>query len=187
MIQSMLNLTRIESGTLNLPKAEFNITDTVVRTLLLFENSIDQKHLEVECKAEEPYKINGNADYIQQVIYNIIENAVKFINEGGQLTVTVAADPDDDYYVNVSVRNTGEGLSTDEIPRIFERFYKTDQSRSKDKTGLGLGLTICKRIVHLHDGRILVRSVQGKYTEFVIQLPQIKKNRQTDRKHSEEN
>lgn len=177
MIQSMLNLTRIESGTLRLPKAEFNLTDVAVRTLLLFENAINQKSVEVECNAENSYIINGNEDYIQQVIYNIIENAVKFVDEGGKITLSVVIDPVDDHYIDISVKNTGEGLSSDEIPHIFERFYKTDKSRSKDKTGLGLGLTICKRIVHLHDGRILVRSVKGEFTEFIIQLPYSKKSR----------
>jgi signal transduction histidine kinase len=73
--------------------------------------------------------------------------------------------------LDISIKNSGDGLTSDEIPRIFDRFYKTDRSRSKDKTGLGLGLTICRRIVHLHNGRILVKSVEGEYTQFTVRLP----------------
>lgn len=171
MIQSMLNLTRIESGTLQLPKAEFNLTDVALRTLFLFENQIRNKNIEVECNVEETYKINGNQDYIQQVVYNLVENAVKFVNENGTITLTIEKSRDDSGFVDVSIRNTGEGLSSEEIPKVFDRFYKTDRSRSKDKTGLGLGLTICRRIVYLHGGTIMVRSTEGEYTEFTIHLP----------------
>lgn len=171
MIQSMLNLTKIESGTLSLPKLEINITDIVVRTLLLFENQINEKKIEIECNTETPFKVNANKDYIQQVVYNLTENAVKFVNEGGKITVSVCKDEELPEMVDIVIRNTGEGLSSEELPRIFDRFYKTDQSRSRDKTGLGLGLTICRRIVYLHGGHIIVKSAKGEYTEFTVQLP----------------
>ena len=171
MIQSMLNLTRIESGTLQLPKAEFNLTDVALRTLFLFENQIREKDVEVECNVDETFKINGNKDYIQQVIYNLVENAVKFVNENGTITLSINKSAEDSEFVDIKIKNTGEGLSSDEIPKIFDRFYKTDRSRSKDKTGLGLGLTICRRIVYLHGGTIMVRSKEGEYTEFTVHLP----------------
>lgn len=171
MIQSMLNLTRIESGTLQLPKAEFNLTDVALRTLFLFENQISEKGVEVECNVDETFKINGNKDYIQQVIYNLVENAVKFVDESGTITLSINKSNESPDFVDISIRNTGEGLSSDEIPKIFDRFYKTDRSRSKDKTGLGLGLTICRRIVYLHGGTIMVKSKEGEYTEFTVHLP----------------
>lgn len=171
MIQSMLNLTRIESGTLQLPKAEFNLTDVALRTLFLFENQIREKDVEVECNVDETFKINGNKDYIQQVIYNLVENAVKFVNENGTITLSINKSAENSEFVDIAIKNTGEGLSSDEIPKIFDRFYKTDRSRSKDKTGLGLGLTICRRIVYLHGGTIMVRSKEGEYTEFTVHLP----------------
>ena len=70
-----------------------------------------------------------------------------------------------------SIRNTGEGLENSEMQQIFDRFYKTDSSRGKDVTGLGLGLNISKRIVNLHNGKISVKSIKGEYTEFSVQLP----------------
>ena len=77
----------------------------------------------------------------------------------------------DDEHVNVHIRNTGEGLTEEEISRVFDRFYKTDESRGKDTTGVGLGLSIVSRIVALHTGQVTVKSVKGEYTEFIVSLP----------------
>ena len=79
----------------------------------------------------------------------------------------------------ISIRNSGEGLSKEELPKIFERFYKTDRSRGIDKSGVGLGLYIVRSIIHLHGGEIAVKSVQGEYTEFVFSLPDMAKPKNT--------
>ena len=75
----------------------------------------------------------------------------------------------------IAVKNTGEGLTDSEIQQVFDRFYKTDSSRGKDATGLGLGLSISRKIAHLHKGHIVVKSVYGEYTEFILQIPDLKK------------
>ncbi len=106
---------------------------------------------------------------MQQVIYNLVENAVKFVNEGGK--ISFAFEKNSDRICSFAIRNSGEGLKNEEIQRVFDRFYKTDESRGKDKTGLGLGLSISRKIVHLHHGHIVVKSVYGEYTEFSVQIP----------------
>ena len=118
---------------------------------------------------------------MQQVIYNLVENAVKFVNEGG--TLSFRFEQHDDICI-VGVRNTGEGLRDTEIQQVFDRFYKTDSSRGKDTTGLGLGLSISRKIVHLHHGHIVVKSVYGEYTEFQIQIP-YDPRKKTDKKEKE--
>ena len=105
---------------------------------------------------------------IQQVIYNLLDNAVKFTPENG--TITVSAKPVD-RGVCVSIRNSGAGVSNEEISRIFERFYKVDKSRSFDIKGVGLGLYIVKTIINMHDGTIRASSKEGEYTEFSFTLP----------------
>ena len=75
----------------------------------------------------------------------------------------------------IGIRNTGEGLKDSEIQQVFDRFYKTDSSRGKDTTGLGLGLSISRRIVHINNGQIVVKSIYGEYTEFQVQLPEKQK------------
>ena len=104
------------------------------------------------------------------MVYNLVENAVKFVNDGGTISFTFA--DEEDCWV-FAVRNTGNGISKEELPKIFERFYKSDASRSQDKTGLGLGLDITKKIIHLHHAQISVRSEEHAYTEFEVRLPHV--------------
>lgn len=169
LISSMLNMSRYESGTLTPNFRETNLTDLVIKTVLMFEKRIEDKKLEVEGLGEDRIVAVADGDLMQQVFYNLIENAVKFINENGTLSFrfeTVNG------ICSLAFRNTGEGLKNSEIEQVFNRFYKTDSSRGKDKTGLGLGLSISRKIVHLHGGSITVKSVYGEYTEFVIQIPE---------------
>ena len=112
-------------------------------------------------------------DLMQQVFYNLTENAIKFVNKGGTLFLAVESDEMKAY---VHIRNSGEGLTEEEISHVFERFYKTDESRGKDRTGVGLGLSIVSRIMTLHDGAVTVKSVKGEYTEFVVSMPLMQKD-----------
>ncbi len=168
LISSMLNMTRFESGTLTPNFQRTNMSDLVIQTVFMFEKKIDAKHLEIEGLDRGRLITTADPDLMQQVIYNLVENAVKFVNEGG--TLSFRFDTTDEWH-EIGIRNTGEGLKDDEIKKVFNRFYKTDSSRGKDTTGLGLGLSISRKIVHLHHGHIVVKSVYGEYTEFIIQLP----------------
>ena len=104
---------------------------------------------------------------IYQVIYNLCDNAVKFTNENGYIEIRID-ERDKDFIF--SVRNSGEGISSEEIGRIFERFYKVDKSRSYDSRSAGLGLYLCKTIVDMHGGKISAQSVEGQYTEFSFNI-----------------
>ena len=108
-------------------------------------------------------------DASYQILYNICDNAVKFSREDGLLRVSLTALKDD--HVQVSVYNEGEGIAADDVPYVFERFYKGDKSRGLDKSGVGLGLFISKTIMDAHEERIWVRSEQGKFCEFNFTLP----------------
>ena len=134
----------------------------------MFEKRISDKHVEVEGLEDAELVVKADEDLMFQVLYNLIENAVKFVNEGGTISFAMRTEKDIAY---IEIRNTGEGLKDDELPKIFDRFYKTDTSRSKDKTGLGLGLSIARKIVHLHQGHIVVKNVRGEYTSFEVQIP----------------
>ena len=136
----------------------------------MFEKKIEDKNLEVEGLGSERMTAEVDPDLIQQVVYNLVENAVKFINTGGTLSFRFEHSVTGN--CTIGIKNTGEGLKNDEITQVFDRFYKTDSSRGKDTTGLGLGLAISRKIVHLHHGHIVVKSVYGEYTEFLIQIPE---------------
>ena len=168
LISSMLNMTRYESGTLTPNFRETNITDLVIQTVLMFEKKIEDKELSVEELDSSRLIAVVDPDLMQQVIYNLVENAVKFVNKGGTLSFSFE---DLGNECIIGIRNTGEGLKDSEIQQVFDRFYKTDSSRGKDTTGLGLGLSISRKIVHLHNGHIVVKSIYGEYTEFQIQIP----------------
>ena len=142
--------------------------DTVISTVLMFEKKIEDKQLEIEGLDSDRLMAVADKDLIQQVFYNLIENAIKFVNERGVITFSFN---EADKFCYVSIKNTGEGLENDELSQVFDRFYKTDSSRGKDTTGLGLGLSISRKIIHLHNGHIIVKSVKGEYTEFIIKIP----------------
>ncbi len=169
LIHSMLNISKFEEGTLTPDFRRLEVTDLVIQTLLLFEQKAEAKQLSVEgLETALPTYIEADRDLMQQVFYNLTENAIKFVDVGGTLSLAVHTD---DTHATVHLRNTGEGLTEAEMAHIFDRFYKTDASRGKDITGVGLGLSIVSRIVALHNGTVTVKSVLDEYTEFVLSLP----------------
>ena len=149
----------------------FNAINTIAQTLFSFENAIEKKNVEIVGLDVDDVWVEADEDLVYQVIYNLMDNAVKFVSQNGTISFgfqTVGPK------TAISIRNTGPGLSQEEMNKVFDRFYKTDRSRGLDKRGVGLGLYIVKTILHLHDGDITVHSVQGEYTEFCITLTSAK-------------
>ncbi|MEG2038693.1 MAG: HAMP domain-containing sensor histidine kinase [Oscillospiraceae bacterium] len=168
LVKSMLNIARIEAGEQSINPTQFDINEIVCRTIFTFEKATEDKHLEIRGLDVDKIMVEADVDLIHQVVYNLVENAVKFVNDGGYIEFNYNVDGKSTY---VSVRNSGPGIEKDEITKVFDRFYKTDSSRSKDKNGVGLGLHIVRSIVNLHGGDIIVRSVEGEYCEFVFSVP----------------
>ena len=172
LVRSMLDMARIEAGEITLNKKDVDINEIVVTTVFTFEQAIEGKHLDVRGLDAGKVMVEADPDLIHQVVYNLVDNAVYFANDGGYLEFSYTVEGSVTY---IGVKNSGAGLAKEEIPFVFDRFYKTDKSRSLDKKGVGLGLHIVRSIVNLHSGEIIVRSVQGEYTEFVFTLPTGKK------------
>ena len=168
LVVSMLNLSRIEAGELQINAKEFDIAQTVLQTLFTFERIIEDKNLEIRGLSDNKYLVVADEDMIHQVVYNLVDNAVKFANEGGYLEFSFI---NKDNQIYVGVRNSGTGISKGEIQQVFDRFYKTDKSRSLDKNGVGLGLYIVKSIINMHGGDIIATGVEGEYCEFIFTLP----------------
>ena len=169
MVVSMLNLSKIEAGEISINLNKYDIGKQIFETLLSFEKRIDEKNITIE-GFEDMGAIFALADrdLIQQVLYNLLDNAIKFSPPSG--TISISAKNSEEK-TTVTIRNTGQGISPDELARIFERFYKVDKSRSYDTKGEGLGLYIVKTIVNMHDGEITADSKLGEYTEFRFSLP----------------
>ncbi len=171
LVKTMLDLSRIDSGKLKVTPVNFDLTEVIGTALLSFEQRIEKKQIRITGLEDCPRReVMADYDLIGQVCYNLLDNAVKFTNEGGEITVRIEHVPADGR-TTVSIRNTGAGIPAVEMPHVFERFYKSDKSRSLDKNGVGLGLYIVKTVISLHHGEIVVRSVAGEYCEFSFWLP----------------
>lgn len=170
LVKSMLDLSRIDNGELHLKPVKYDLTEQVCNVLLSFEQRVDEKNITVEGLDECPRaEVFADFDLLGQVVYNLVDNAIKFIDTGGTLSIHIYKK---DNRVYCALRNTGIGIPATEMPHIFERFYKSDKSRSLDKNGMGLGLYIVKTIINYHQGEIVVRSVEGEYCEFEFWLPE---------------
>lgn len=169
LVTAMLNMTKLEAGEMQLNPKDFDISQDIFNTLLTFEKSINSKSIEIlGLDTMSSVVVNADEDMIMQVIYNLIDNAIKFTPEGGYIQFKTFSDSSKVY---VSIRNSGEGVSREELEKIFERFYKIDKSRSYDVKGAGLGLYLCKNIITHHGGEIKADSVRGEYTEFSFWIP----------------
>ncbi|MBQ0092819.1 MAG: ATP-binding protein, partial [Clostridiales bacterium] len=137
--------------------------------LISLMGKIEEKKIDVEFESgDDDVYVLANPDAIHQVLYNLLENAVKFTDENGKLSIFIS--PARNKKALVRVRNTGEGIPEEELSHVFERFYKSDRSRGLDKTGTGLGLYIVKTILEKHGETISVSSTVGEYTEFTFTL-----------------
>ncbi len=169
MVTMMLNISKIETGNADLTIEQFDISAKLVTTFLGFEQLVSKKNIEVEGFEElTPIFVHGDSAMIDQVIYNLVDNAVKFTNECGKIIVNAASDKK---YAYFSVTNSGKGIPEKDLGKVFERFYKVDQSRSTDVKSTGLGLFLVKSIVDLHGGNITVESEPDKFTRFMVKLP----------------
>ena len=169
LVRTMLDLSRIDNGELHLRMRRFDLTNTMLNALLSFEQRIEEKNLQIlGLENAESLYVDGDPDMIHQVLYNLIENAVKFTPDDGYIALKMEKQPGKTY---MAIRNSGPGIAPDEVEMVFDRFYKTDRSRNKDKTGMGLGLYIVRTIIRQHGGEITASSIPGDYTEFSFFLP----------------
>ncbi len=168
LVRSMLNISKYEAGEMELSTQNFDLLPVVVQTVLMFESRLNEKEIDIRGLDCGRVMLDADKDLIQQVVYNLTENAVKFVNKGGYIAFGFSEDGNG--VTTVKIRNSGEGLKANEISKVFDRFYKTDASRGIDKTGVGLGLSIVRSIIKLHGGTILVRSEQNEFVEFEFTL-----------------
>lgn len=172
LVVAMLNMSKIESGDFEMKPKNYNITDQIIHILLTFEQKIEKKNIEIRgLDSVQPCYVNADTDMIYQVIYNLFDNAVKFTNEDGHIDISVKEYAS---VIEVSIKNSGNGINSSELSRVFERFYKVDKSRSLDAKGAGLGLYLVKMMVEMHGGRIVARSDSVSEAEFVFTLPKAK-------------
>lgn len=189
LVTSMLSLSRIDNGELKINKQNFDMFSMLLTILATFEQKIVEKEFKIEGLEDfRSITVYADPDLIYQVIYNLIENAVKFTNNEGYIRFSNEVTKFD---ITISIENSGPGIPPEDIKYIFDRFYKTDKSRSIDKKGMGLGLFISKTIMRMHNGDIFVESTPNEFTRFTFRLPnqveQKKFNKKTSDKKEKKN
>lgn len=163
MVGDMLSAEKLSEGRVHLNKTRFNLTEAVRLVLLGMEAAIEAKALQVELFAEECF-VYGDEALITEVISCLLENAVKYTPNGQSLLLSVINEGDS---VRFALKNTGVSISADDLPHIFDRFYRC----ADDEKGTGLGLYIAKGILDLHDSTLSAESEEGKYCLFSFCLP----------------
>ena len=169
LIQNMLDLSKLESGEYQVNARMFNIWETLTGVALSAEQRINDGMIEIEgLTMDEKALVYADPDLIHQVVYNLLDNAIKFTPAGGTIRFSVEKlGPE----TEIAVWNSGQGISPEALPYVFQRFYKEDRSRGLHARGAGLGLNICKVLVNLSGGQIRVESQQGEWCRFVFTLP----------------
>ena len=165
----MLNMSKIESGDLEMKPSKYDISDQIIHILLTFEQKIENKNIDIRGLDEfKPTYVVADPDMIYQAIYNLVDNAVKFTNEGGYIQVRLTETATQ---IELSIKNSGTGIKAEDLSRVFERFYKADKSRSLDAKGAGLGLYLVKLMIEMHGGRVSAKSESEDTAEFSFTLP----------------
>jgi two-component system sensor histidine kinase BaeS len=169
LVGDLEKLAQYESENLVLNKTKFNIGEVVKNIVLNFEKEFLNKGVSLIFH-EKDIIAYLDKDKISQVVVNLMSNALKYTPRNGGVEVQVF---EEETYVELRVKDTGIGISETDLPYVFERFYRADESRNKLTGGAGIGLTISKSIVEAHGGNITVDSIIGKGTKFVVKIPKI--------------
>ncbi len=174
LVSALLDVSRLQAGDRKFDMKPFDACEMGRQILISFEQKIDEKHLDVafECDDDRMYVL-ADRDAIHQILYNVCDNAVKFASIGGKLRMSFAYVDGEGFRnrkVSVTVYNEGQGIPDEDKPFIFERFYKSDKSRSLDKTGVGLGMFIAKTIIDAHHETISVSGEYGRDCAFTFTL-----------------
>ena len=168
LTQNMLDITKLEAGEYKVNARSYDVWETVTGVAFGSEQRIMDAGVEIQGLVPTRTPVFADPDLVFQVLYNLLDNALKFTPKGGAIRFDVQKNGG---YVTISVRNTGIGIPAEELPFVFERFYKQDKSRGLNACGSGLGLHICKVLVGLSGGEIWVDSQEGEWCQFSFTLP----------------
>lgn len=169
LTHNMLDVSKLEAGEYEINSTDFDIWGPLAQVFINAEKRLEEKQITLEgMDGYPPYIITADKDYVHQILFNLVDNAIKFTGEQGTISVKVEGTKSQ---VTVEIKNTGDGISEDVLPYVFDRFYKGDASRGINVGGSGLGLHICKVLVGLMGGKMWAESEIGKSASFFFSLP----------------
>ena len=166
MLDTLMDISEAEVGAMRLSREPLELTEVVKDALSLYGDVADEKRLALVDRASPGVKVSADRNRLRQVVANLLDNAIKYTPAGGRVEVETAREGGDAVLI---VRDTGMGITPEELPRIWDRLYRGDRSRSE--RGLGLGLSLVKAIVEAHGGSVEARSTLGQGSSFVVRLP----------------
>jgi len=173
LVNDLMDMNKLEQGKFNLEMRELDINEMIRLHIIKMEKRITDKKINLMVNFEsENQRVVADKDSIQRVLINLVDNAIKFTEEGGFIDIRTGLANGKAF---VSIQNSGAGIDSEDLKHIFDRFYKSDKSRSLDKTGVGLGLYIVKSIIVAHKERIWAESEPGEYTRFNFTLAPVEK------------
>lgn len=164
LVSEILDFRKVQNGKMELRLSDFNLAESMKQWIMLFSVSAQKKHIAISMDAPDTLMLRADQDKIERICYNLLSNALKYTSEGGEITLTAK---EENGRVMISVADNGCGISSDELPYIFNRFY---QAKNAGR-GTGIGLAIVKAFTELHHGEVSATSVEGKGSTFTIHIP----------------
>ena len=164
LVSEILDFRKVQNGKMELRLSDFNLAESMKQWIMLFSASAQKKHIAISMDAPDTIMLRADQDKIERICYNLLSNALKYTSEGGEITLTAK---EEDGRVMISVADNGCGISSDELPYIFDRFY---QAKNAGR-GTGIGLAIVKAFTELHHGEVSATSIEGKGSTFTIHIP----------------
>ena len=168
LIQNMLDISKLEAGEYQVNARSYDVWESITGAALAAEQRIESGKIQIQGLVPERTMVYADPDLVHQVVYNLLDNAIKFTPEAGIIRFGVTRSGGQ---VTVSIWNTGPGIAPEALPFVFDRFFKEDRSRGLNTRGSGLGLHICKVLVNLSGGKIWVESQEGEWCRFSFTLP----------------
>ena len=169
LISEMLSLAKMDVAENKLTLVPINMSKIIESMILMFDAVIYENNINLETNISKDLHINGDKESLKKLFSIIMDNAIKYTDKNGSITVSLFSDKNK---VKMIIRNTGEGIAPEDLERVFERFYRVDDSRDRETGGYGLGLSIARSIVKQHKGKIYARSKVGSFTSFIVEIPQ---------------
>ena len=164
LVSEILDFRKVQNGKMELRLSDFNLTESMKQWIKLFSVSAQKKHIAISMDAPDTIMLRADQDKIERICYNLLSNALKYTSEGGEISLTAK---EENGRVMISVADNGCGISSDELPYIFDRFY---QAKNAGR-GTGIGLAIVKAFTELHHGEVSATSIEGKGSTFTIHIP----------------
>lgn len=164
LVSEILDFRKVQNGKMELRLSDFNLSESMKQWIMLFSASAQKKHIAISMNTPDTVMLRADQDKIERICYNLLSNALKYTSEGGEITLTAK---EEGGRVMISVADNGCGISSDELPYIFDRFY---QAKNAGR-GTGIGLAIVKAFTELHHGEVSATSIEGKGSTFTIHIP----------------